>query len=214
MIKQRNPQQYGLPVEVRIDDVEQFQDVLIVPHRAAPVIRQDGARAVLLEMRFSLLPSWSKEPKVKFATHNARLETIDEKPTWKNVFINRHCVVPLTSFIEPIYEGDHAGHMVAFSRNDEQMLLAAGLWDEWVNKTTGEVIQSFAIITHEPPPFIAAVGHDRCPVFVGEAAAKQWLENEGSKPQELKQYLLQSQEVLELKVHNHRPMRPGWEKRK
>lgn len=56
-------------------------------------------------MRYSLVPNWSKEAKVKFATHNARLESIDEKPTWKTVFSEQHCLVPLTDFIEPILPG-------------------------------------------------------------------------------------------------------------
>src|SRR5262249_8131522 len=162
------------------------------------VVKTIQGKPSLTAMRFALLPSWSKEPKVKFATHNARLETIDEKPTWKSVFINRHCLIPLTDFIEPIYTGEFAGHMVAFAANNGGALLAAGVWDEWVNRTTGEVIQSFSIITYEPPPFIAAVGHDRCPIMLGGDAGLEWLNNERSNPSVLKEFLISARSFPEL----------------
>ncbi len=212
MIKQR-----GIPrlaTEVRTDDFEQYYDFLIVPHRNAPVIKLVGDQNVLTPMRFSLLPSWSKEPKVKFATHNARLETIDSKPTWRTVFVKRHCIVPMTDFIEPIYEGDLAGNMVAFHQRDHEWIYAAGVYDEWVNKETGEVIPSFSIITNDPPPFIEGVGHDRCPIFLTESGASDWLGNEGEKASVLKEFLVSHNSVPDLAVEKHRPMRPGWEKRK
>jgi len=213
MIRQRNPDQLGIPWEKRID-LEEYYDILIVPQRMAPAIKLESGAPILGAMRFALLPSWSKEPKVKFATHNARLETIDEKPTWRTVFVKRHCLIPLTDFIEPIYEGDYAGHMVAFAEKNGSISFAAGVWDEWVNKSTGEVIQSFSIITHEPPPFIADVGHDRCPVFLDEKSGLEWLNNEGHDSKQLKNFLLLKKQTPEFSVRKHRAMRPGWEKRK
>jgi len=209
MIRQRNPGQFGIPSEARID-IEEFYDQLIVPYRPAPVLVNGEMRI----MKFSMVPSWSKEPKVKFATHNARLESIDEKPTWKSVFTQRHCLVPMTDFIEPIYEGDFAGNMVAFSAKDDEIIYAAGVWDEWVNRETGEVTQSFAIITQDPPPFVASTGHDRCPVFLEKAAGDEWLRNIKSPPNTLKAFLQEKTHTPDFKAVKHRPMRPGWEKRK
>lgn len=213
MIKQRRSGPYPLATEARVQ-IETFYDQLIVPYRPAPVIVRDQEKDVLTQMQFSMVPSWSKEPRVKFATHNARLESIDEKPTWKTVFVRRHCLVPLTDFIEPIYEGEHAGFMVAFAQRDGEMIFAAGVWDEWVNRQSGEVIQSFAIITSDPPPFIAGTGHDRCPIFLSGAAGQEWLGNSGTNPAELKSFLIESKVEPEYSVTRHRPMRPGWEKRK
>lgn len=213
MIRQRNPGQFGVPAEYRID-IEEYYDVLIVPQRNAPILRRGSDGVAVSAMRFALLPSWSKESKVKFATHNARLETIEEKPTWRTVFVKRHCLVPMTDFIEPIYDGEYAGNMVSFSEKAGALIFAAGVWDEWVNKETGEVIQSFSIITHEPPPFVAGIGHDRCPVFLGQEAAQEWLSNEGAPGGELKDFLLGSRHIPDLQVEIHRPLKPGWEKRK
>lgn len=204
---------FPLVAEMQID-IRAFAQDLIVPHRLAPVYVQEGDKRILTPMRYSLLPSWSKEPKVKFATHNARLESIDEKPTWKEVFVKRHCLVPLSEFIEPIYEGEHAGHMVAFGDKGGDWIYAAGLWDEWVNRQSGEVIHTFAIITSEPPRFVAETGHDRCPVFLTEKGGREWLQNVGSPSAQLKKFLTENKTDPDYVVSRQRPMKPGWEKRK
>ena len=214
MIRQRNPQLLGLPVDLRIDDFEQYCDALIVPRRPAPVIRHADRQTILTSMQFSLLPSWSKEPKVKFATHNARLETIDVKPVWRSVFVKKHCLVPMTAFIEPVYSGQFAGQMVAFAEIHGNTKLAAGIWDEWVNHETGEVITSFSIITFDPPPFVADTGHDRCPVFLSAEDGTAWLASEGQPAKELKNFLFAKRFIPELTATTHRLMKPGWEKRK
>ena len=182
----------------------------VTPHSLAPVITSSGLKM----MKFSLLPSWSKEPKVKFATHNARIETLNEKATWKIPFKKFHCLVPLTQFIEPIYISKYAGSMVAFSQANHELLTAAGLYDSWVNKQTGEVIESFTIITTEPPAFVAEVGHDRCPVFLKSSAFKEWLNPKDTEPDSLKKFLLNNQDLVDFTVKKDRDMRPGWEKRK
>jgi putative SOS response-associated peptidase YedK len=182
----------------------------VTPHSMAPVITAQGLKM----MKFSLLPSWSKEPKVKFATHNARIETLSEKATWKIPFKKFHCLIPLTQFIEPIYIHKFAGTMVAFSQKNHELLTAAGLYDSWVNKLTGEIIESFTIITTEPPAFVAEVGHDRCPVFLKNSAFQEWLNPQDTNSDFLKSFLIQNQETIEFAVQKDRDMRPGWEKRK
>ena len=85
------------------------------------------------EKEFGLVPSWSKERKVKYSTHNARLVSTDEKsgkpvpiymkPTWREAFAGRHCLVPMDLFIEPIYTGEFAGNMVKFIPKGEEVIL-------------------------------------------------------------------------------------------
>lgn len=191
---------------VTVEDVIDWIDHML-PHSRAPVYLPDQIRL----MKFSLLPSWSREPKVKFATHNARLETITEKPTWKKPFLNNHCVVPMTSFIEPIYEGKLAGHMVAFE--GEEVLCAAGVYDTWVNKDTGEVVESFAVITSEPGPFVQEVGHDRQPVFLTKADAMEWAQLKGDGDT-LKSFLESKAKHPKLSTRIERPLKAGWEKKK
>ena len=213
MIKKRNPKGIGLELDVRVD-IENYTHDRILPYRMAPVITAHQNDLVLEEKQFSMIPSWSKEKRVKFATHNARIETIDQKPTWKEPFIKRHCLVPMTHFIEPIYEGPYAGNLVSISTEDEQFICAAGVWDDWVNKETGEVISSFTIITRDPPKFIDQMGHDRCPLFLSNETGVEWLHAENKSALELKKLLLNETQIQEFHVEKYKEMKPGWEKRK
>lgn len=186
----------------------------VLPYIKAPALYlEDGVR-VLDAMQFSLIPRWSAEPRSKFATHNARLDTIDEKNTFKEAFVKHHCIVPMTGFIEPIYVGSFAGNMLEFHPPAPVLLYAAGIWDEWVDKKSGEVIKSFSIITHEPIPFVLENGHDRSPVFLKPEDADRWLRSEGEAPPALKEFLLDVRYEPELRPEISRPMKSGWEKRK
>ncbi len=185
-------------------------DQRVLPHKEAPVMTLDGLKI----MKFGLLPHWAKEANLKFATHNARLETIEEKATWRTPFKKNHCLVPITSFIEPIYSHEFAGSMVAFSEKHGELLSAAGIFDSWTNKETGEVIDSFSIITTMPPELILKTGHDRCPLFLKDEAFLDWLNPENGDVQERKEFLLNNQRVIDFSVTKDRAMKPGWEKRK
>lgn len=191
---------------VTVEDIIDWIDHML-PNSKAPVFTGDSIHL----MKFSLLPSWSKEPKVKFATHNARLESILEKPTWKWPFVKNHCVVPMNSFIEPIYEGEMAGNMVSFNSNE--LLCAAGIYDTWVNKDSGEVIESFAVITSEPCDYVRHIGHDRQPVFLNKASAIEWTHLTGNA-EDMRHFLKEKAIVPQLTTAVERPLKSGWEKRK
>lgn len=156
------------------DDDFQFEK-RVLPYTNSLVLIKNEETLALKEMSFSLVPSWSKTKKVSFATHNARIETITEKDTWKIPFLTKRCIVPLNSFIEPIYENEFAGNMVRFSQASGDVLFAGGLWDQWVDKQTGEMLESFTIITRTPLDFIGKAGHDRSPVFLAENSFNDWL---------------------------------------
>jgi putative SOS response-associated peptidase YedK len=211
LIRPRGPLDLDVPSLVRTN-IQDYFDLLITPHRLAPVLIIEEDKVVISPMKFSLLPSWSKEPKVKFATHNARLETLAEKPTWRGPLKDKHCIILMTDFIEPIYTGNLAGNMVAFGVGEKDYLFAAGIWDEWVNKETGEITRSFSIITTEPPEFVKNTGHDRCPVFLTLTDGLAWLKERG-KGAELTDWLGSKNNEPKLNAIKFRALKPGWEKR-
>jgi len=185
----------------------------IVPKMDAPVLVLRKGEAVLTLMRFSLIPSWAKEANLRFATHNARLDAVEEKAAWKDPFIRHHCIVPLNEFIEAIYSGDLAGNMAAFERKVFAPLYAAGIFDCWVDKASERKVFSFAMITDESCDFIRNKGHGRQPLFLPEDSCRAWLEMQGLPAVNLKEFLLANFLVPELSVKVDRPMKPGWEKR-
>lgn len=185
----------GLPINKQDEYSERA-----LPHSKAVVVTEDG----LTTMSFSLTPSWSPEPKVKYATYNARLETVDQKSTWRTPFLKHHCFVPMDAFIEPIYDGELGGNMVSFE--SESLMYAAAIYDTWVNKKTGEVLESFAIITSDPSPFVKSIGHDRQPVFLDLESAKHWNILKGSA-KELKEFLVKHSLTPSLKALVDRPLK-------
>lgn len=205
---------------ISIDNSEEFDSSAETPTNTLPYRKSFVAVAVLdskqnlklKKMQFSLVPSWSKEPKVKFATHNARIETVLEKPTWKKPFTGQHCLIPLTGFFESVYLGPLAGNVIEFHSEKRPLLLAAGIYDTWVSKETGEVIESFAILTKQPDPFILENGHDRMPLFLLAGKEVEWLKIKGGE--ESLQFLRSAyaKDIL-WNVRIFRPLKTGWEKK-
>ncbi len=179
----------------------------IYPHSLAPVVvqGQSGAR-VLYPMQYSLIPRWSKSSTIKFATYNARSEMLADRPTWRESFYHRRCLVPLHGFFEPIYEGDYAGFMVEFSQADGHLLVAAGLWDRWRHPETGGELFSFAIVTAPASAWVASVGHDRMPVFLREDVWDLWLDRRLQQREQIFSLLNERQEWL-LSATQDRPLR-------
>jgi putative SOS response-associated peptidase YedK len=186
----------------------------VLPHRWAYVVVRDHGRRVLKPMRFSLVPAWSPTPRTKFATHNFRVETAAEKPTWRGPLARHRCLVPMTGFFEGIYSGQYAGNMVEFTPKQPHLLVAAGVYEEWVDKSTGEVLESFAVATTDPPAFIAHIGHDRCPAFVPKSFYGRWLDPDLHDAATARDELLRHLSPPEFTVGIDRPMKAGWEKRR
>jgi putative SOS response-associated peptidase YedK len=207
--------QLSLKYKIKISDQLSSIDSRFLPHSAAPVIVKSADDYKLTPMRFSLIPSWSSEPKVKFATHNARIESITEKPTWRTPFHSQHCLVPMTSFFESVYDGPEAGHIIRFSEEYDHLLFAAGIFDLWNAPQDRNPSQapffSFSILTREPSKFILDHGHDRTPIFLKDDLAFDWLSLINRDDSLIKKELLARAYHPNLKVDIDRPLKAGWQ---
>ena len=190
------------------------KDLKVLPHLEAPVILVRNGQIVLDVFRYSLIPSWSKEERLKFATHNARIETIDSKAMWKAASAERHCIVPLDAFFEAVYEGHYAGNMLRFEKNSAELLYAAGIFELWKNSSSGELIKSFAIITEDACPFIKEAGHDRQPVFLSASMARKWLTAPATTAKNTRMFLDSLKSGTDFSLSIERPLKAGWEKRR
>lgn len=215
MIKtDRNEVETLFEVSVPSDLPDHLFEQRVVPFRYAPVVVGVKGERRVKAMRFHLTPRWAKTEKVKWATYNARLDSILDKASFRQAFRENRCLVLMNQFVEPIYEGKWAGHMVRFHEEEDQLLAAAGIYDEWVHPETGEVIESFAIVTNEPSEFVEQIGHDRQPVFPEPGIWDEWLQPGLVTGKKLQELLALNPAHLEFAVSDDRPMRPGWEKRK
>lgn|GEM_PF-433664 len=181
----------------------------------------------LNEGEFGLIPAWwkvemnqkagkpstAKKPRPQFATYNARLETILEKKSFKDSFLRKHCIVPMRAFYESSYFGaEFAGSRVKIEA--DRLLLSAGIYSEWLDPSTGELLPSFSVITHDPPKKIFEVGHDRCPIFLTAADALSWLSFKGEGSQAMEFCLMKNQaSLLSFQPSLDRKLAAGWEKR-
>jgi putative SOS response-associated peptidase YedK len=128
------------------------------------------------EMKFykwGLVPSWAKDKSMGARLINARSETIQEKPSFREAFKQRRCIIPADGFYE--WQRTEGGKQPFFFRmQDERPFGFAGLWDRWEG-IGGEVIHSCTILTTEANDVLRPV-HDRMPVILHPEEYALWLE--------------------------------------
>jgi len=121
--------------------------------------------------RWGLIPFWAKEKSIGYKMINAKSETINEKPSYKNAFRNKRCLVPADSFFE--WKKDAQKDPYRIMMKDEQPFAMAGIWDRWTT-SDGEIIHSFSIITTSPNELMSGI-HDRMPVILHPGDEQRWL---------------------------------------
>ncbi len=171
----------------------------LFPRAQGPFLRWGaGAGLELVVGTWGLIPSWSKAPVLKFATVNCRSEEVADKPSFRDVWRGaQRCIIPAQSFDEPCWE---TGKNVwwRFRRVDGRPWGLAGLWNTWVDRQSGEVIESYTMLTvnadshplmrrmHKPDPKRAPDQQDKRSVVAIEAdAAERWLRGDAADAQAL-----------------------------
>ena len=171
----------------------------VFPRYRAPVIGMSAGERVMKPYAFGLIPYFEKNEKPKMIFHNARVETVSEKPSFKGPFQTSRCLIPLESFFEYIWETDTKKWVARFHPKDDAVLAAAGLYQVW-KSPKGERVPTFTMITREAPPFILDVGHDRSPFFLKPSFYDAWMTPGKRDPDELKGVLSQGALEVDLSV--------------
>lgn len=146
----------------------------IAPGADIPVVRRSPeGRRVLHLLRWGLVPHWSKDAAIGAKLNNARGETVAEKPSFRDAFQRRRCLIPASGFFEwragggvrqPYYISDASGEPLALG----------GLWESW-RAPDGSILRTVCIVTTGPNGVMAPI-HDRMPVIVAPADRQAWLE--------------------------------------
>jgi putative SOS response-associated peptidase YedK len=148
----------------------------------------DALRARL--MRWGLVPAWAKDPRVGFNMINARSETIATKAAYREPLRRTRCLVPASGFYEWERTGERGGSPKIphhYTHADGSPCVMAGVWTTWVDRATGEVLDSYSIITRGADDVVAPV-HDRMPVLLGAGADMAWLDP-GASGEQLEELL-------------------------
>jgi putative SOS response-associated peptidase YedK len=132
------------------------------------IVEHDGKRE-LATMRWGLVPRWWSKPlkDAKMATFNARAETVETKPFFRDAFKRTRCLIPVSGYYERQNTPDGKRPWYFTARDGSPALTTAGLWDEWRDRATGERLKSCSMIITQPNGFVAEV-HDRMPALLAE----------------------------------------------
>jgi putative SOS response-associated peptidase YedK len=166
--------------------------VSLHPRAQGPFIRRavhavEPARECVIG-QWGLIPSFAKEAHVAFSTFNARFEELAQKASYKVPWARgQRCLIPALSFDEPNWE---TGRNVwwRFTRRDGAPWGLAGLWNAWTDFATGELHESYTMLTinadrhplmrrmHKPDPAYGPDEQDKRSVVSIEAAdVERWL---------------------------------------
>ena len=159
------------------------------PNYLAPMIRHKNGRRVPSLGNFGLIPHWAKDKSFGKRTYNARTETVHEKPSYRTPWAKRQfCLIPMEKFYEPNYESGKAVQW-AIQRKDKAVFTVAGIWDKWVDPSTGELLDSFSMLTINADGhpimgrFHKAGDEKRSLVIISEDKQDAWLQgNKETKP--------------------------------
>ena len=167
------------------------------PRAQGPFIRrvatEAGPARECVIGQWGLIPSFAKEAKVAFSTFNARYEELSDKASYRTPWARgQRCIIPATSFDEPNWE---TGRNVwwRFVRTDGEPWGLAGLWNAWVDRSTGEVHESYTMLTvnadahplmrrmHKPDPQFGPDDQDkRSVVAIERVDVDLWLDGDAN----------------------------------
>jgi putative SOS response-associated peptidase YedK len=149
-------------------------------------VRSEDGKRIPQQMRWGLVPWWAKDIKVGFSSINARAETVDTAPAFRDAWKKgQRCLVVTDGFYE-WKKPEKQPYAVAMA--DGGQMVMAGLWDECNDKKTGERVRSCTIITCPPNAVVGAL-HDRMPVILAKKDWAKWLGEGPATADELKALL-------------------------
>ncbi len=141
-------------------------------HKIVSVV-SDGNSRSLVEFKWGLIPSWAKDDSFATKLCNARSETIAEKPSFRNAFKSRRCLIIATGYYE-WYSENKQKVPVFFHLNSHKPFGMAGLWESWISPDK-EKIDTCSIITTDSNDLIKLI-HHRMPVLISSENEDEWLD--------------------------------------
>ena len=175
----------------------------VAPSQLVAVVglKPDGVKRGIARLQWGLVPYWTNDPKSGPRPINARAETLLSKPTFRESFLEKRCLIPVTGFYEWRTEKrKKLPHH--FRRRDGGVLAFAGLWDCWRGED-GKSLVTCCIVTVEANDLIRPF-HDRMPAILTPDDYTAWLAH-GTPAKQL-QTLLRSYPAEEMEVAEVNPV--------
>ena len=156
-------------------EVEVAPSYNVAPTQEVLAVIHQGEFNTLDKLHWGLVPFWAKDIKIGSKMINARQETVSSKPSFREAFKKRRCLVPADGFYE-WYGAKGQKQPVFITLPDKKPFAFAGLWETWQDKAEpGNVYLSCTIITREAAGALKEI-HDRMPVVLAPEAYTAWME--------------------------------------
>jgi putative SOS response-associated peptidase YedK len=144
-----------------------------------PVITTQEPNTLQL-FNWGLLPHWAKEKEFAKNTLNAKLETLQEKPSFSTI-LHQRCLIPANGFYEWQWLDSKGKQKQEYFIHlpDEQLFAFAGLWSKWIDSNTDEIMYTYTIITTNANELMASIHNTkkRMPVILLPASSNKWLKS-------------------------------------
>jgi putative SOS response-associated peptidase YedK len=144
----------------------------VAPAQAVLTVREASGGREVTFLKWGLVPRWAKDPAIGNKLINARSETVTEKPSFREAFARRRCLVPLDGFYEWARRGDRKRPFYFHMRDGEPFAIA-GLWERWEGE--GGPLETCTLLTTEANELLAPY-HDRMPVILGPEDYEVWID--------------------------------------
>jgi putative SOS response-associated peptidase YedK len=158
----------------------------IAPRQPVAVIMEEGKRKIV-SMQWGLIPHWAKDPKIGYKMINARMETITEKPSYREAFKKRRCLIIADGFYEWRTGPDGKKEPVYIYLKNKKTFGIAGIYEIW-KSSAGEQIISCSIITTQANEIMKPI-HVRMPVIIDPKDYDEWLNTENNETEKLSELL-------------------------
>lgn len=142
-----------------------------------PIIIDKTPNIISTNFQWGLIPSWSKDDEIRKNTLSARIETVEEKPSFKNSIINR-CLIIVSGYYEWRWQDEKGKEKEKYLINsqEDEIFCLAGLYSDWLNASSGELLNTYTILTTEADKTMQFVHNHkkRMPVMLKKADEKKW----------------------------------------
>ena len=149
----------------------------IAPTQPVAAIWEESGRREGHFARWGLVPRWVKDPREFPLLVNARVETMAEKPAFRDALKHGRCIIPASGYYEWHANPDKSKQPYYITHDDGRPMALAGLYATWVGPE-GEEIDSVATITVPANPQLSVI-HDRMPAILEGDGIDQWLDVRG-----------------------------------
>lgn len=154
-------------------EIEQFLPGFnIAPSTTTPVVVGEPGRTIR-QLRWGLVPYWTRDLNDARGLINARSETLSEKPSFRHLLSRNRCAAIADGYYEWRREGRRKTPYY-IHRPDGRLLLMAGLWDVWTSEKGGQ-LKTFTIVTTPPAEGIAHI-HHRMPALLDHEQLDAWVD--------------------------------------